>query len=470
MTQDMNATIDETHADTPAVPWTLRAMQIHFALVGIALLLGVVAIAWLIYPDFDRIRLGAGLRITNPGSIYEQETQISLFLMVSLGLLSVIPFRAVAGLIGRYRRSILVARLISLGLLIGIPIAGFMTLYIVNLPADRDQMSTSQQLIDEAALAILAAMTVLFTQALLTLWYQVWLSRAGTRDLLSKRESRRFVLLHRLRVVGLVLGLLVFIAIAVVLGVLTDWLYERPVARPDPGELLYATTFDAFNDEWKLFPGRDSAAIVASDEAAIQTDELTGQVLAIEYGTGKSGEVVWSVLDRKFSDFDLRVTVQLVDGPFDQNKIGVGFRYKDTENFYYFGLTADGYYGLVKVTDGVPVEESQWGASDLIDQTKTAHEIRIVARGSSFQFFVDGVLMPLCLRGNNLNSLWQSPGVCWEGGELTTVYRDDAFSQGRIALAAGTWDGSDIRVAFDDVLIVGPEPLSIDSIDNDGAE
>ena len=42
--------------------------------------------------------------------------------------------------------------------------------------------------------------------------------------------------------------------------------------------------------------------------------------------------------------------------------------------------------------------------------------------------------------------------------------------QGRIAVTVGTWDGSDIRVAFDDLLIIGPEPFNVDTIDSDVTE
>jgi hypothetical protein len=50
------------------------------------------------------------------------------------------------------------------------------------------------------------------------------------------------------------------------------------------------------------------------------------------------------------------------------------------------------------------------------------------------------------------------PGTCWEGGELTYVFRDSAFKQGRAALVTGTIFGSDVEVAFDDLVVVGPEP------------
>ena len=63
--------------------------------------------------------------------------------------------------------------------------------------------------------------------------------------------------------------------------------------------------------------------------------------------------MVWSALDRKFSDMDLRVIAQLMAGPVDQNQFGVIFRYRDAQNFYMFRITSDGYYLLAKVENGL---------------------------------------------------------------------------------------------------------------------
>ena len=66
--------------------------------------------------------------------------------------------------------------------------------------------------------------------------------------------------------------------------------------------------------------------------------------------------------------------------------------------------------------------------------------------------------MPLCMKGENELSMWASwegPGICFTDA-LRYVYEDGAFKQGRLALAAGTIDGSEIRVAFDDLVIIGP--------------
>jgi hypothetical protein len=258
------------------------------------------------------------------------------------------------------------------------------------------------------------------------------------------------------------------IALGLTLGVLTDWLYEVPVARPEPGQLLYATTFDAFNDEWDIYPGRDSAQIVNSETLSLASTEshaapLAGNALIVSYGSPMSDEVVWSTLSRKFNDIDLRVTTQQISGPVDQSQYGVIFRYRDKMNFYIFRISSDGYYLLAKVNDGVQEKISDWGVSEAIHQGQAANEIRIVARGDEFRFSVNGQPMPLCLKGTNETSMWASwegPGICYTD-QLTFIYKDDSFKQGRIALAAGTLDGSAVAVAFDDLLMVGPDPAAM---------
>jgi hypothetical protein len=182
--------------------------------------------------------------------------------------------------------------------------------------------------------------------------------------------------------------------------------------------------------------------------------------LVVEYGSGAPDEVVWSVLDRKFSDFDLRVTAHLLKGPVDQNQFGVVFRYRDESNFYIFRISADGYYSLGRVRDGVQEKISDWGVTDLIHQGTVPNEIRVVGYGDAFRFFINGQPAPLCLKGENETSMWanwEGPGICYTA-EPTVVFHDSAFAQGRIGLAAGTIDGSEVTVAFDDVIVTGPDP------------
>jgi hypothetical protein len=443
--------------------WMLRVMLLHFALTGIALFAGALILVGLVYSDLSKIDLSGGLRIANPGDIYTRDTQIKLAGGVALALLSLIPFRAVRNLGQRRQGGIGLARLTALMLLAGFPASFIVWRMVATLPDSPGDMTTVQQVINDVSWAVLIVAGLLLLQSLLAVWYQIWLSLPGVKRQLGIDAVPANPLLVRLRTIGIGLWLVVMIGLGAVLGVLTDWLYEIPVAKPEPGQLLYATSFDAFNDEWDLYPGRDSAQIVgAGDLTTDGTDgpvmPLTGNVLAIKYGSGLSDQVVWSTLNRKFSDFDLRVTAELIDGPVDQNQYGVIFRYRDPQNFYVFRITSDGYYLLAKVENGIQDKVSDWGQMDAIRQgSATANEVRVIARGDAFTFFVNGQTVPLCLKGENRFSMWQGPGVCVQGGELTTVYRDSTFKQGRIALTAGTIDGSDVEVAFDDLIIVGPE-------------
>jgi hypothetical protein len=443
--------------------WTLRVMLLHFTLTGIALFAGAVVLVWLTYSDLSRIDLSAGLRIANAGDIYARGTQIKLAGAVALALLSLIPFRAVRNLGQRRQGGIGLARLTGLMLLVGFPASFVVWRMVASLPDSPEEMTNIQLVINDVPWAVLILAGLLLLQSLLAVWYQIWLSLPGVRRQLGIDEIPANPLLARLRTIGIGLWLVVMIGLGVALGVLTDWLYEIPVSKPEPGQLLYATSFDSFNDEWDLYPGRDSAEIVPASELVPTSSAVTplsGDVLAIKYGSGLSDQVVWSTLDRKFNDFDLRVTTQLMDGPVDQNQYGVIFRYRDAQNFYVFRITSDGYYLLAKVENGIQDKVSDWGQTDAIRQgSDAANEVRVIARGDEFRFLVNGQPVPLCLKGENRFSMWREPGVCYEGGELTTVYRDSTFKQGRVALTAGTIDGSDIEVAFDDLVIVGPEAL-----------
>ena len=205
-----------------------------------------------------------------------------------------------------------------------------------------------------------------------------------------------------------------------------------------------------------MLSGGDLAAL-AEDRAVLPPDD---PLLVISYGSPITNENVFSALDRKFNDMDLRVTARQIAGP-DDNQFGVVFRYKDLDNYYAFLISSDGYYSLVKRQGGAPEVISDWGATAVVRQGQVTNEIRIVALGDAFRFFINGEAMPLCLKGENALSMWDpsQPGQCYTG-DLTYIYRDTDFAQGRIALTAGSSVdlSGDIVVGFDDLIIIGPDP------------
>lgn len=224
------------------------------------------------------------------------------------------------------------------------------------------------------------------------------------------------------------------------------------VPPPHPGELLYITTFDAFNEDWQQYAGQ-MAAQVTNNGGQGATMQIT--IDAVEEGA-------FTLLDREFSDFDLIVDTTLVTGPVN-NGFGVLFRHQDNRNYYLFMISSDGYYQVSRRLNGVDEELSDWVISPAIRQGQAMNTIRVVGRGNTFTFFVNDTQLPLCLRNQGI---WNPavPGECL-GADRTPIppvleLVDDAFPQGRIGLGARSFDESGVVIAFDNLIVCGPQPIT----------
>ncbi len=228
------------------------------------------------------------------------------------------------------------------------------------------------------------------------------------------------------------------------------------VPIPRPGQLLYITTFDSFNEDWQLYEGELSVQIHTENNNPV----LQISVDAIQDGA-------FTVMEQAFSDFDLAVDVMQVAGSEDQDAPGFGvlFRHKDNDNFYTFLISGDGYYQVRRRLDGVDEDLSDWAQTDTIALGNgAANQIRVIGQGDTFTFFVNEVQLPLCL------TIWNplAPGECQmpagNSGEQPVFSADGvvmqlvdaSFSQGRIGLGARTFEQSGALVSFDNLLICGP--------------
>ena len=253
--------------------WTVRAMRLHFTLAGLLLFLGAAGLFVYLYTlKLERLDLGLNLRIKHAGDLYEQNIQVQLAGAVVLGVLSLVQFHAVR-LLGQRRRGALgFARLAALMLMAGYPISIALFWMVTRKPDVSEDSGLVQDMIRQAAWLVRIVAALLFLQSTLGLWY---LLASFTRSLRAVyHQPGRDRNLFGLRRVVMVLWGVVLIGAGVALGVLTDWLYEIPIQRPQPGELLYATSFDDFNDEWDLYPGRDAAQVVtdAADDGTCPAD------------------------------------------------------------------------------------------------------------------------------------------------------------------------------------------------------
>jgi hypothetical protein len=274
-------------------------MRAHFLLVGIVLFLGALVLVGTLYQDFDNIDLGWDLRVARAGQIYETGSQIKLMAALVLAGASLLQFQAVKSL--GQRRGVWRARLAALMLL-----AGFPASWVVwNLELDVPGLP-----IRAIQLGLQIGAVLLALQAILALWYLARLSARGVRDSLQYETARSPLRYVQRIVIGL--WLIAILGTGITLGVMTDWIYEFPVPEPAPGELLYATSFEAETDlkEWDIYSGRDSALVISAADLPLDGAAISGRALVITYGSPYQNQVVFSSPDRKFGDMDVRVVAR----------------------------------------------------------------------------------------------------------------------------------------------------------------
>ena len=219
------------------------------------------------------------------------------------------------------------------------------------------------------------------------------------------------------------------------------------VVSAPAGELLYTATFDDLVDEWSLYEGRLSAQVVAEQ-------------LRINVDTVQSAP--FSTAAPYFSDFDVRVQARAVGGPVN-NGYGIIFRVQRDKNhnplsYYFFLVSSDGYYQVQQVVDGGQKELSTWIPSPLIRQGLDADNwLRVVAVGDQFQFFINGEQVELCIP-NSPDGISTYVTDCVDG-EMQATLIDDSIPDGQIGVVAMTLDEPGVEVAYDTMVVYGPEAI-----------
>lgn len=252
------------------------------------------------------------------------------------------------------------------------------------------------------------------------------------------------------------------------------------ILEGDAGDLLYVSAFDGFLDEWDLSEGRQSAQIV-------------DDTLHISLSVPKQA---WSMPQHVFEDFDITLKATAIEGPID-NAFGIIFRLKsgaddnacdlpmvilcgisdivpifkagvklfvddtsgdDSKNYYVFLISSDGFYSVWKIENGIDYKLSAWIKSPAVNQDLNAENtLRVVGRGSQFQFFVNGEQMQVCVPNDPDAISTYSGGECIEG-TMQSVLTDDSIPTGQLgALAQATQTGGGgVVIQFDNMIVFSP--------------
>jgi len=139
----------------------------------------------------------------------------------------------------------------------------------------------------------------------------------------------------------------------------------------------------------------------------------------------------WANPGLSFSDVQVEVDATKTSGP-DDNDFGLLCRYQDTENFYAFLISSDGYYSIMKYSGGgsETLGAEAMLSTDVVVQGEASNHIRADCVGESLSLYVNGQL-------------------------LHTV-TDSTFASGDVGLIAGTFDVTGTDIAFDDFVVLQP--------------
>lgn len=199
-----------------------------------------------------------------------------------------------------------------------------------------------------------------------------------------------------------------------------------PQSDGGPGEQIGGASFaDAF------VAGQTGKWLIEQDSAG--STAIVNEQLLITVASPNT--VQYSTLqDKIYGDFALEVDVTQIAGP-PESSYGILFRVTDGQQFYRFDITGNGLYIIERHNgDGTWTRlVPEWASASALNQgLNTTNRLRVLASGSSLAFYANDVLL--------------------------AQVDDNTFTSGMIGLDAGTFGGSNLQVAFDNVTIAGSAP------------
>ena len=140
---------------------------------------------------------------------------------------------------------------------------------------------------------------------------------------------------------------------------------------------------------------------------------------------------LWTHPGLSFTNLHEEVSLMSATGP-QANRMGLICRLKDDKNFYFFVISADGYYGIGKVKDG---------QTSLLTGEKMQPNDSILTGSQINRLRAD------CI-GNSL--------ILYINGTFITSATDADFPSGDVGILAGTFDQPGTDVYFDNFVVFKP--------------
>ncbi|MGH2582483.1 MAG: trypsin-like peptidase domain-containing protein [Anaerolineales bacterium] len=137
----------------------------------------------------------------------------------------------------------------------------------------------------------------------------------------------------------------------------------------------------------------------------------------------------WSFAGKQFTDSVIKVDVQFTTSVGDADT-GILCRYRDTNNFYAFEVSEDGYFSIWKMLDGEIIAIVDWQSSSLIPTNGSPFTLNAACDGAQLLLGINGSIL----------------------AEAT----DADFASGDVGLIAGTYENGGVMVSFDNFQVIEP--------------
>jgi len=170
-------------------------------------------------------------------------------------------------------------------------------------------------------------------------------------------------------------------------------------------------------------------------------DDAFGQFYTKQYGNSQyhieittENLVVWGLANRNATDFEMEVEATS-QNPESGITYGIIFRYQDSNNYYRFDVSDDGFFLLTKFENGEWHTLVDWTASPAINKGQNTNVLKVAAEGTEISLFANGQ-------------------------ELTRV-SDATFSDGNFGFFTSTFNGAHSWVSFDNLKLWAPDAQEI---------
>ena len=191
-----------------------------------------------------------------------------------------------------------------------------------------------------------------------------------------------------------------------------------PTLSPFEGRnVLLRDDFTVPDVAWTLFDTAEGAAYIRQGELTL---EDRGQGIGI----------YTQRLNQSWDDVVINVQLRQVAGT-QNNWMGVLARQQDEQNYYLFALSADGYYLILRVKEGVATALAGPTSDEYINPGQDANHLQVRCEGDTLALSVNGLLL--------------------------ASRTDDTFTAGQVALFADAIAAYETTtVAFDSLVISEP--------------